>query len=140
MLTTPDSLIQKISDQNPRFERGAYYFVLAALQFTQQKIMGEEKLKTLRHVSGQELARGMRDYALREYGPSAMMVFDCWGVRSTFNFGQIVYELISVGLVGKTENDRLEDFKDVYDFKEEFISKNKVEIKDKSLSPLTSNL
>jgi uncharacterized repeat protein (TIGR04138 family) len=46
----------------------------------------------------------------------AKCVLNSWGVKSTGDFGEIVFNLIRVGEMRKTDQDRREDFNDVYDF------------------------
>lgn len=68
------------------------------------------------HLTGQQLCEALRLYALEQYGYMAKCVFNNWGIRTTGDFGEIVYNLIRIGEMHKTKNDRREDFDDVYDF------------------------
>ncbi len=105
---------------DPRYQRDAYVFLRDALDFTtkqQKKIKGA----TVRHVSGPELLEGVRQYALKEFGPLVITVFDNWGVHSCEDIGNMVFNLIGAGVFGKTEEDSIEDFKNVYDFGEAFV-------------------
>lgn len=106
--------VAEIILKDPRYKWEAYSFVLTALGYTQGKM--EES----RHVTGQELLEGIREYALEEYGVMARTVFDHWGIHSTEDFGNIVFNMVNAGLLGKTEEDSIEDFKGGYDFKEAF--------------------
>jgi uncharacterized repeat protein (TIGR04138 family) len=111
-----DSIV--ISD--PRYQRDAYVFLRDALDFTtkqQKKIKGT----TVRHVKGPELLEGVRQYALKEFGPMVMTVFDSWGIHSCEDIGNMVFNLIGAGIFGKTEEDSIEDFRKVYDFEEAFV-------------------
>jgi len=103
-----------------RYQREAYVFLRDALDFTtkQQKKM---KGTPVRHVSGPELLEGVRQYALKEFGPMVMTVFDSWGIHSCEDVGNMVFNLIGAGIFGKTEEDSIEDFKNVYDFEEAFV-------------------
>jgi uncharacterized repeat protein (TIGR04138 family) len=83
-----------------------------ALWFTQKK------LERKGHVSCNELLDGIKAYGLAEYGPLAKTVFSHWGIHKTDDFGEIVFNMIESGLMGRTEQDSKEDFKDVYDFNE----------------------
>ena len=71
-----------------------------------------------RHLTGQELCEAIRRLALDQYGFMAKTVFHTWGVHSTSDFGEIVFNLIRIGEFSKTDQDRREDFNDVYDFDE----------------------
>jgi uncharacterized repeat protein (TIGR04138 family) len=84
------------------------------LQFTQKK------LKRPGHVAGKELLDGIRQYALKTYGPMARTVLEYWGIHTTEDFGNIVFNMIAVKLFSKTEDDTIEDFKDVYQFESAF--------------------
>jgi uncharacterized repeat protein (TIGR04138 family) len=70
------------------------------------------------HLTGQELCEAIRRYALEQFGYMAKTVFNQWGVYSTSDFGEIVYNLISIGKMSKTPEDRREDFDNVFDFEE----------------------
>ena len=73
-----------------------------------------------RHVTGQQLCLGLRDYALRQYGRLAKMVLASWNVHETGDFGRIVFTMIDAGLMRKTDEDTMEDFQHVFDFDEAF--------------------
>lgn len=109
--------IEKIVDQDTRYKVAAYAFVMLALNYTLTK------LDRPRHVTGKELLQGIREFGIQQYGPMAKTVFNYWGVSTTRDFGEIVFKLVENKLLGKTEEDRIEDFVDVYDFEEEFVRK-----------------
>ena len=71
-----------------------------------------------RHVTGQQLCEAIRLHALEQYGYMARIVLKRWGVTSTSDFGEIVYNLIRLGWMKKSDADRREDFDDCYDFSE----------------------
>jgi len=75
---------------------------------------------TERHLTGQQLCEAIRQYALEQYGYMAKVVLNNWGVRSTGDFGEIVYNLIGIGMMKKSKTDSREDFEDVYDFDDAF--------------------
>lgn len=101
----------------------AFEFVQAGLAFTASQIHGpaaEKKASTPRHVSGRQLAVGLRDYAHAAYGLMARPVLAKWGIHSTLDFGRIVFAMVEAGFLRKQQEDSLEDFRDVYDFKSDF--------------------
>lgn len=119
-MDTPEQLlekIQKLIDSNPEYKFEAYSFTLAALHYTMSS------LPEPRHVTGREFCEGIRRYAIDQFGALARTVLEYWGIHSTLDFGKIVFALVEVGLMRKTEEDSLDDFKDVYDFKQAFASK-----------------
>ena len=117
--------IEGILEQDPSYKFEAYTFVLAALHDT------VACLNAPRHVTGQELALGISKYALDQFGPMAMTVLHHWGVRSTLDFGRIVFALIDAKLLSKQPEDTLEDFDKVYEFADVF-GKYKIDDSDKS--------
>lgn len=68
------------------------------------------------HVTGQELAQALRILALQMWGPLAREVLNRWGIRCTRDFGEMVYLMINLKLMGKQDSDDIGDFDDVYDF------------------------
>ncbi len=75
-----------------------------------------------KHVSGQQLCEAIRRYALDQYGLLAKHVLNQWGVRKTDDFGEIVFNLIDIGKMRRTEEDSREDFVDVFDFEEGLVN------------------
>src|SRR5437667_8417110 len=99
--------LDSIVASDPRYQREAYIFLRDALDFTtkQQK---KAKGTTVRHVSGPELLEGVRQYALKAFGPLVVTVFDNWGIRSCVDIGHMVFNLIRVGILGKMAKDAIE--------------------------------
>ena len=115
-----DEELEKIVAQDPRFTREAYGFVREALDHT-QKIVGKPPKDDLpRHVSGQQLLGGIRDYALQQYGPMTLTVLNEWGIHRCEDFGEIVFNMVENSLLAKTDQDTREDFKGGYDFEDAF--------------------
>ena len=112
--------LDSIVASDSRYARDAYVFLRDALDFTtkqQKKIKGT----AVRHVAGPELLEGVRQYALKEFGPMVITVFSYWGIRRCEDIGHMVFNLIGAGIFGKTDEDSLEDFKNVYDFESAFL-------------------
>jgi uncharacterized repeat protein (TIGR04138 family) len=123
--------------RDERYTFDAYVFVFEALRYAQQRrgddeavadksdssatarsaASGDEEQEE-RHVTGQELCAAIREYAVRQYGLMAKSVLNHWGIRSTGDFGEIVFNLIDIGQMRKTDADRREDFDDVFDFED----------------------
>ncbi len=116
---TFEEALEQLQAKDHRYHRDAYLFVRDALDHTQKSIVRENRGK-MRHISGQELLSGIREFALQQFGPMAMMVFGEWGVRSCQDFGEIVFNMVEAGLLAKTDKDTRDDFKDGYGFEEAF--------------------
>jgi uncharacterized repeat protein (TIGR04138 family) len=114
-----DEVVERLYGQDPRFSRDAYHFTREALDYT-QKLISRENKGTVRHVTGQELLEGIRQFALQQYGPMTMTVLEEWGVNNCRDFGEIVFNMVESGLLQKTEKDTREDFRQGYDFTDAF--------------------
>ena len=86
------------------------------LDATQEELMPLKE----RHLTGQELCDAIRVYAINEFGYMARLVLEKWGITQTQDFGNVVYNMIEVGLMKKSANDCREHFDDVYDFSNAF--------------------
>lgn len=128
-----DETVERIIKSDQRFDREAYRFVRDALDFTQARqtratgksAKGGRRAgrgTEISHVSGKELLLGIRDHALKEFGPMVKTVFEEWGILSTADFGEIVFNMVDARLLNKTEEDSRADFRDVFDFHEEFVT------------------
>lgn len=112
---TFENTLELVLAKDPRYQRDAYYFVRDALDHTQKAMLKKNRGK-IRHVSGPELLEGIREFALEQFGPMTPTVFAEWGIHQCADFGEIVFNLVDIGLLGKTEQDRREDFAGGYDF------------------------
>jgi uncharacterized repeat protein (TIGR04138 family) len=106
--------------EDPRYTAEAYWFVRASLDHTIRMLQKPDS-GPARHVSGQQLLEGLRLFALQEYGPMARTVLRTWGITTTQDVGEIVFNLVGKGVLGKTPEDRKADFADGYDFDEAFV-------------------
>ncbi len=111
---TLEEAFAQIEKRDGRYNERGYLFVLAALEYAQNR------LPARRHLSGGELAWACRDFALEQFGLLAPTVLQYWGIAATQDFGRIVFMLIDVGLLARAPADKLEDFDRVYDFAEVF--------------------
>lgn len=108
-----------IVQQDSRFDREAYLFLRDALDYT---VKARKKAKEgTDHVTGQQLLEGIRQYALKQYGPMVLTVFGYWGVQRCEDFGDMVFNFIREGIFGKTDTDSIEHFSGGYSFHEAFV-------------------
>jgi uncharacterized repeat protein (TIGR04138 family) len=137
----PSHPIAKLLKDDRRYKIDAYVFVFDALNYAHSHLgmgaprtseseepeteadEGSEEIaeeggskEAERHLTGQQLCEAIRQYALEQYGYMAQCVLNSWGVKSTSDFGEIVFNLISIGQMRKTSEDQREDFDDVFDF------------------------
>ena len=114
-----DEAIRQILTEDDRYDFEAYVFVRQALYYTATSLHKPGTVPE-RHVTGQELVDGIRHFALAVLGPMALTVLSRWGIRSTEDFGHIVFHMVSKGELRKRDSDSLEDFRDGYDFETAF--------------------
>ena len=127
--------LTEVLKKDPRYPVQAYEFVRDALNYAHE-VMGwgaaqrreedeeegerEETDEPERHLTGQELCEAGRRLALEQYGMMAKVVLNTWGICSTGDIGEIVYNMIRVDLMRKSPTDQRADFDDVFDFQKAF--------------------
>jgi uncharacterized repeat protein (TIGR04138 family) len=109
-----EEVLDRLRERHPRYHETAYLFLLAALHHV------IDRLPEPRHISGRELAEGVRDLALERFGPMARTVLEHWGIASTRDVGAIVFALVDCGVLIRQDDDSLDDFEEVFDFEETF--------------------
>jgi len=116
-------IVGLICKEDTRFDRKAYTFVRQALDHTVKELKRKtpERTGKSQHVTGAELLLGIRAHALEQFGPLTKTVLNSWGIARCTDFGDIVFNLIEYNVFSKTDNDRREDFSDLYDFDEAFV-------------------
>ena len=145
----PKHPLFQLLKRDGRYTLEAYLFILEALSFAQETLgLGQEpaveeleplpsgeqepaargrgrqgrgrKRRAERHVSGRELCEAARLYGLQQYGFLAPKVLESWGIHTTGDFGELVFNMIDIGQMRKTRSDKRKDFDDVYEFGEAF--------------------
>lgn len=126
MSAQPPPIVQLL-ERDSRYTLEAYQFIREALAYAQDELgmvkpisSDEEEPPADAHLTGQQLCEAVRLLALEQFGLMARVVLNSWGIRSTGDFGEIVYNLIGIGMMKKSPADRREDFDDVFDFEEAF--------------------
>lgn len=123
--------LARVVSRDPRYAWQAYLFVLESLEHAKErkKRAGSQAPSARRrrgaapsnHVTGRQLCEAARALALEQYGQLAPLVLNEWGVGSTSDLGEIVYNLIGAGALEKSPTDSRTDFDDVYDFETAFV-------------------
>lgn len=109
-----EQVMDRLRERHPRYQETAYIFLLSALHHVLQR------LDEPRHITGRELAEGVRDLAIVRFGPMARTVLEHWGIATTADVGEIVFALVDCGILIKQQGDSISDFQDVFDFEEAF--------------------
>jgi uncharacterized repeat protein (TIGR04138 family) len=132
----------KLLCEDHRYKLEAYQFVRAGLAYAQDELqLGQESPasteknaagRPLRHVSGQDLCRALREFAHEQFGLLARHVLASWGIHTTSDIGEIVYNLIKIGEMTKSPHDRREDFDNVFDFEQALVKDFEITAKSAS--------
>ena len=120
-----DERIQSVRRRDRRFSSQAYYFVLDALDYTMSRLGKDALTGEDRHVGGRELLLCIQDFASDQFGPMAPLVFECWGVHGSEDFGEIVFNLIDAELLSRRPSDSRLDFAGGFDFQQIFGDKHR---------------
>lgn len=129
-MTSPLKAMRDLLRDDPRYKLDAYQFIRESLQFAHEHVdqiapagygarEGQDP-DGARHLTGQQLCEACRLYAIDQYGYLAKMVLANWGLHETGDFGELVYNLIRIEQMRKSDSDRREDFNDVYSFDDAF--------------------
>lgn len=141
-MTSPLQAMRNLLEEDPRFKIEAYQFIRESLQYAHEHLdlilvddsgavaADEPSSAGSRHLTGQQLCEACRLYAIEQYGYLAKMVLENWGIHSTSDFGELVYNLIRIEQMRKSDTDRREDFDDVYDFEDAFEPKFELVLQD----------
>lgn len=119
---TFQEVIQQFLLEDPRYGMDAYFFVHEGFEYTMRRRREEAEDKggnAPANLSAEELSAGLRDYALDEFGPMAAFTLGEWGIRTTSDFGELVYNLIKMKLFSSNKGDKREDFDGVFDLQAE---------------------
>ena len=117
---TASEKFRNLLASDKRYDAEAYNFIYEALDWTLKNVVKAEG-RGNQHVTGRELLEGIRQYAIEQYGCLARTVFESWGVRSTADFGNMVFNLVRHNLLGASKDDSPQDFANGYDFIEAFV-------------------
>jgi uncharacterized repeat protein (TIGR04138 family) len=154
-------LVKLLADDS-RYKIEAYQFVGAGLEYAQEvlglgrpnqaaspahtgpkrkrrdasgKRIADDEARPVRHVTGQELCWALKKLAHQQYGRMAKLVLAGWGIHSTSDFGAIVYNLIEVKKMSKSEHDRRQDFDNVYDFEQALVQEYAIRKEEEPCRP-----
>jgi uncharacterized repeat protein (TIGR04138 family) len=125
----PTKSLQEVVDAVGVYPADAYLFVQQGLNYTVEKVHKDTDPEASHHVGGRELCDGLRELALKNWGLLARIVLQRWNITTTMDFGRIVFAMVEHDLLQKTEEDTIEDFRQVYDFRAAFENNYRIETK-----------
>ena len=123
--------VRALAFRDGRYSPEAFRFLFESLEFAIRLAGKQEETGPERHVSGQEVLAGMREYAQQLFGPLAAQVWRSWGVRQSIDWGRIVFLLVEDGMLNRQDSDSVEDFRSGFDFDEVFVENYHVPLTDR---------
>jgi len=114
-----DGIEERISElrrRDRRYSRNGYFFVLDALDYTIESLGRDHETGDSRHIGGKELLAGVQSMAAEKFGPLATVCLERWGIKTTEDVGEVVFNLIDSGLLSRRPSDSRLDFVDGFDF------------------------
>ena len=115
--------ISQLRRRDRRYSRNSYYFILDTLDYTIETLGRDRLTGASRHVGGKEMLAGVKELAAEQFGPMATVVLERWGIRTTEDVGEVVFNLIENGLLSRRPSDSRLDFADGFDFERAFDRK-----------------
>ena len=110
--------VARIVNTDPRYAPEAYSFISDAVLFTARKLESDTRNK--RHITGKELLIGIKEFAMEQFGPIAPEVLRYWGLSDSMAIGHVVFNMVNNQLLGKSQEDTIDDFRNGFDFDSEF--------------------
>ena len=104
--------VERIRAADGRYAREAYAFVMDGLDRTVRAL--DER----RHISALELVRGLCAFARDRFGLMAYDVLVNWGIHSSSDVGEVVFQLVDAGILSRREDDARADFDEAVDLRQ----------------------
>lgn len=102
-----DEAVEELCSRSDRYKQDAYVLLRDSFDATLKQT---EKANTEGNLSAAELYHGYCAYAVAQFGPLAEDVLYSWGVSSPEDVGELVYNLIEMGIFGSRKEDSKVDF------------------------------
>ena len=112
--------IRRYCEKNSDYPPDAYSFLVEAFNVTADTLKQETPDREI-DISSELLLEGIKRYALDQFGALAFHVLSEWNIHTTMDLGKMVFNLVSIGWFGKSDEDSIADFQDVFSFEDAFI-------------------
>ena len=113
--------LEQAVSQDARYPIEAYAFVRDAI------LLGEHEVSDEEHFHARQLLERLVDLARREFGRLALMVFRAWNIHTPHDVGQIVSNLMAVGLMVADPDDAQADFDEPFDLEAALKAEGRIE-------------
>ena len=133
MSDRPEKKLYEVIKADGRYPPDAFAFLQMGLARAVREVYGENTEADEdqpHHVSGRQLCNALRDEGKDRWGMLARTVLNKWNIHETLDFGKMVYLLVENDLMQKTEQDSVEDFRDVFGFDEAFGAEEIFELQE----------
>jgi len=122
--------MEEVILEDGRYPPEAYAFLHEGLTRAVKEVHGPDAtIGAQKHVSGRKLCYALRDLAVERWGQLARTVLAKWNIHATVDFGNMVFVLVNANFMRATEEDSVEDFRDVYDFDDAFGAEGEFELR-----------
>lgn len=112
--------LEQIAKLDGRYSIGMIKFVHHGLGKTVEQLRKDIEESQSLHITGRQLCFGLADSAVKNWGRLARVVLNYGGIKTTRDFGEIVYLLIRHNWMYAKPEDSIEDFDNIYDFENVF--------------------
>ena len=132
--------VDEIIAKDSRYPFEAYEYVSQAVGKVCRELAEDNNGETRRHISGKQLIDGLKVLLLKDFDRMAIDVLKLWNVNATDDIGNIVFNLVNAKLLGVSENDSIDDFKNQGDFYQMFVAPFEVHLDDSTSMPVINKI
>ena len=112
--------VNREKDEKLQYAPDAYNFVDKAIKHALSKL--DDK----RHLTAYEVLMSCRETAIKEYGFLSGEVLRSWGIKSSKDIGEIVYQMIRNNILSASKDDKQSDFEIQFELFEPIKSDSQV--------------
>ncbi len=132
--------IIKLLETDKRYKLAAYEFILAAVKFAHDILELGDPISQVnqtdgdnvcvdddeppgdvdRDISAADICKAAKIYAVEQFGLLAKPTLNNWGIHSTADIGQIIFNLVKCGALLQSKRDNINDFDNVFNFDDAF--------------------
>lgn len=101
-----------------RYDARAYTLLTAVLK---RLFKSASKGGQSQHITASDILEEFREFSLDQFGPMTYCVLIEWGVSSSEDLGEMMFNLVDSHRIERDKNDSKDDFIGGYDFIEAFL-------------------
>ena len=108
-----EEIVEQIVANDQRYHREAYVFVRDSLRLTVEIAI---KAGHDSGVHANDVLNGLRDSAVKQFGPMAKFVLEQWGIHRCPDFGEILFNMADIGFLANSAKGCRTAFAEGFDF------------------------